>query len=78
MPRPVRHAAGVPPQADKAEAIALLRDTMASLRWVFWEQNSVFSRADLDVEAERQKLLLALEEYPTLDWAYEQSCIFGA
>ena len=64
-----------PPQTDKAEAIALLRDTMASLRWTFWEQNGVFSRADLDVGAERQKLLLALEEYPTLDWAYEQSCI---
>ena len=56
----------------------LLRDTMASLRWTFWEQNGVFSRADLDVGAERQKLLLALEEYPTLDWAYEQSCIFEA
>lgn len=67
-----------PPQADKAEAIALLRDTMASLRWTFWEQNGVFSRADLDVGAERQKLLLALEEYPTLDCAYEQSCIFEA
>ena len=67
-----------PPQADKAEAIALLRDTMASLRWTCWEQNGVFSRADLDVGAERQKLLLALEEYPTLDWAYEQSCIFEA
>ena len=51
---------------------------MASLRWTFWEQNGVFSRADLDVEAERQKLLLALEEYPTHDWAYEQSCIFEA
>ena len=67
-----------PPQADKAESIALLRDTMVSLRWTFWEQNGVFSRADLDVGAERQKLLLALEEYPTLDWAYEQSCIFEA
>ena len=51
---------------------------MVSLRWTFWEQNGVFSRADLDVGAERQKLLLALEEYPTLDWAYEQSCIFEA
>ncbi len=63
-------------EETKAEAIGTLRDTMAAMRWEFWERKGVFSRAELDIEAERQKLLLPLEEYPPLNWDYESSCIF--
>lgn len=60
----------------KEEAIATLRDTMATMRWDFWEHNGIFSRAELDMYAERQKLYYSVEEYPPIDWDYESSCIY--
>lgn len=64
------------PEDNNAKAIGILRDTMATMRWDFGERNSVFSRADLDVEAERKKLFYSVEEYPPIDWEYESSCIY--
>lgn len=64
------------PQDSKAEAIAVLRDTMAAMRWAFWERNGLFSRAELDLDAEQKKLFYAVEEYPPIDWEYESSCIY--
>lgn len=61
---------------NKAEAIAALRDTMASMRWDFWERKGLFSRKELDLDAERQKLFYSVEEYSTIDWEYESSCIY--
>lgn len=61
---------------DKAEAIIALRDTMATMRWKFWERNSIFHRVELDMDAERQKLHYSVEEYPPIDWDYESSCIY--
>lgn len=61
---------------SKAEAIAALRDTMAATRWAFWERNGLFSRAELDLDAEQKKLFYAVEEYPPIDWEYESSCIY--
>lgn len=66
----------VPTEGSKAEAIAVLRDTMAAMRWAFWERNGLFSRAELDLDAEQKKLFYAVEEYPPIDWEYESSCIY--
>ena len=64
------------PEDSKAEAIIALRDTLATMRWEFWEHNGIFSRADLDMDAERKKLFYSVEEYPPIDWEYESSCIY--
>ena len=64
------------PEDSKAEGIVALRDTMASMRWKFWERNDTFSRADLDVDAERKKLFYSVAEYTPIDWEYESSCIY--
>ena len=64
------------PEDSKADAIAALRDTLATMRWEFWERNGTFSRADLDVDTERKKLFYSVEEYPPIDWEYESSCIY--
>lgn len=61
---------------NKAEAIAALRDTLATMRWEYWERNGTFSRKDLDMAAERKKLIYSVEEYPPIDWEYESSCIY--
>ena len=60
----------------KADAIVALGDTLATIRWEFWERNGTFSRADLDVDEERKKLFYSVEEYPPIDWEYESSCIY--
>lgn len=61
---------------NKADAISVLRDTLATMRWDFWERNGTFSRKDLDMDAERKKLFYSVEEYPPIDWEYESSCIY--
>lgn len=64
------------PEDSKAESIVTLRDTMATMRWEFWERNGTFCRTDLDMGAEREKLLYSVAEYPPIDWEYESSCIY--
>lgn len=64
-------------EESKLAAIEKLRDTMAFMRWEFWEQKGIFRRAGLDMDAERQKLFYSISEYPTIDWEYESSCIFN-
>ncbi|MGN0384547.1 MAG: lysophospholipid acyltransferase family protein [Lachnospiraceae bacterium] len=66
----------VSPDDRQAEAITALRDTMAAMRWAFWERNGLFSREELNLDAQRQKLFYSVEEYPPIDWAYESSCIY--
>ena len=64
------------PEDNKADAIAILRDTLATMRWEFWERNGIFNRAEQDMDAERKKLFYSVEEYPPIDWDYESSCIY--
>lgn len=64
------------PEDSKAEAIIALRDTLATMRWEFWERNGTFSRASLDMDSERKKLFYSVEEYPPIDWEYESSCVY--
>ena len=66
----------VSPEDSKADAITALRDTLATMRWEYWERNGTFSRADLDMDVERKKLFYSVEEYPTIDWEFESSCIY--
>lgn len=61
---------------DKKMAINMLRDTMATLRYEFWEQNGIYRRKDLDLKKCREETLEAVREYPPLQWEYEQSCIW--
>ena len=63
-------------QDDKAQAIAHLRDAMATMRWNFMEERGVYRRRELDFDEERKALRYSIEEYPPIDWAYEESCIF--
>ena len=64
------------PEEDNAAAIGRLRDTLASMRWEFWAERGVQSRADLEPEGEKRTLFYSLEEYPLIDWEYERSCIY--
>lgn len=64
------------PEDSKTEAIVALRDTMATMRWKFWERKGTFRRTDLDVDAERTQLFYSVEEYPPINWEYENSCIY--
>lgn len=64
------------PEDNNADAISALRDTLATMRWDFWERNDTFSRKKLDMDAERKKLFYSVEEYPPIDWEYESSCIY--
>jgi len=64
------------PEDSKAEAISVLRDTLATMRWEFWERNGIFCRKDLDMEAEQKTLFYSVQEYPPIDWEYESSCIY--
>lgn len=59
-----------------ADGINYLRDSMASLRWSAWEAKGRFSRAEIDIDKERQSFRQDIEDYPPLDWEYEQSVIF--
>lgn len=62
--------------ANKADAIRELRDAMSTLRWELWEKQEQLKCADVDCAALRVEIYCALEEYPLLDWDYEQTVFF--
>lgn len=61
---------------NKAEAIRDLRDTMATLRWDLMGSQPVLHRADITPEQLQKEMYRVIDEYPPLDWAYENSCIY--
>lgn len=61
---------------DKSEAIRTLRDTMATLRWELMCDQTVLHRAQIDPENLKTEMERVLRKYPTLNWEYEQSCIY--
>lgn len=61
---------------EKAAGIALLRDTMASVRWDYMEQKSLLHRADADIAELRRQNMELLLSYKLLDYAYERSVVF--
>lgn len=61
---------------NNAAGIRHLRDTMATLRWDMMSDKPMLSRVKTDPEALKADVEKAIAEYPTLDWEYEQSCIY--
>ena len=61
---------------DNASGIRILRDTIASMRWEFWERNEAVSRANLDVDECRRKMKTVYEEYKSLSIEDEQATVF--
>lgn len=62
--------------ADKAEAIRDLRDTIATLRWDLMCSQPVLHRGEISMQQLKAEMYKVIDEYPPLDWEYEQSCIY--
>ena len=65
----------VSPDDDKKQRIDELRDIMATLKWLIWEEKPIWSRADVTYEMWEKDLNARLSEYPLLDAEYERSII---
>lgn len=65
----------IAPEDERLEAVTALRDALATLRWEAMGREPVLDR-EYGPEAWRKENELRLSEWPSLDWAYECSCIF--
>ena len=61
---------------DRAEAIRDLRDAMATLRWMAWEQCPPLKKDEINREKLRYDVYVAVEEYPEANLEYEKTLIF--
>ena len=61
---------------NMATALELLRDRMAELRLLIWEQKGLENRSKINPNEERRKMFRAVDDYPPLDLEYEKSIIF--
>ena len=59
-----------------SEGITTVRNSLASLRWKFFETKGKYLRESINPEKEREKIMNTVDEYPKLDYDYEQSVIF--
>ena len=50
--------------------------TLERKKQIYWKEKGLFSRTTLDIDKERQSFMQDIEEYPPLDWEYEQNIIF--
>lgn len=62
---------------DKAEAICHLRDTLATMRWDFFERQPILHRKEVCTGRLQKEMYCVIDEYPPLDWEYESSCIYN-
>lgn len=62
--------------SDKAMGIRLLRDEMATMRYEYMERRGICKRSEMDMAQEFKDLKYSIREYPTIDWRYEESCVF--
>lgn len=62
--------------SDKAMGIRLLRDEMATMRYEYMERYGICKRSEMDMAQEFKDLKYSIREYPTIDWRYEESCVF--
>jgi 1-acyl-sn-glycerol-3-phosphate acyltransferase len=53
-----------------------VRDSIASMRYKFFERKGLFKRKDIDVEKEKEVFKKLVEAYPKLDYEYEKSVIY--
>ena len=65
-----------PDNLSLREGIDVLRDRMAELRLLVWEQKGVENRSKINPNEERRKMFRAVDDYPPLDLEYEKSIIF--
>lgn len=61
---------------DKEYGIQMLRDALATLRLELMGDKVVLSRRQTDIAELRKEVESAIDEYPTIDWKYEVSCIY--
>ena len=62
---------------DKAKGIKNLRDTLATLRWELMCLNPTLNRTEITPEQLKADMYKAIDEYPPIDWEYEESCIYN-
>jgi 1-acyl-sn-glycerol-3-phosphate acyltransferase len=62
-------------QDDKSEKIREIRDIMATMKWKIWEQFPTVARNGIPNDEWEREVKRRLEEYPLLDYAYEQSIV---
>ena len=56
--------------------MSILRDSLATMRYECMEHKGIYKRSEMDMAEERRMLRYSIREYPTIQWMYEQSCIF--
>ncbi len=61
---------------NKVDAICSLRNSMATLLWDFISEQPPLHREETDVEQLKKKTHRAFDEYPSMVWEYERSCIY--
>lgn len=60
---------------NKVDATIILRDTLASMRWLFWEEHSKQAYDEISDEDFLEYTKFRLEEYPKLDVEFEKTTI---
>ena len=60
---------------NKAAITRILRDTLATMRWNFWEEHSKKTYADITNEDYLEYTKYRLDEYPKLDIEFEKTTI---
>jgi 1-acyl-sn-glycerol-3-phosphate acyltransferase len=62
---------------DNATAIQELRDSMATLYWDLMSRKPVLKRKRADLKKLKDNILMAIDEYPSLEPEYEKKCVYG-
>ena len=60
----------------KKEAVERLRDEIASQRWELMTRTKMLERSAIDVDELRGQITCAIDEYPSIQWEYEEQCVF--
>lgn len=63
-------------ELDKEAGIALLRNTMATVRWEYMEKKALLHREEADIPELRRQNMELLLSYKLLDYEYEKSVVF--
>lgn len=60
---------------DRVEETNKLRDVFATLKWDIWEKEAIVRRTSIDSGYWEREKINRLDEYPLLDYEYENSCV---
>ena len=61
---------------DKCEAINFLKESMATLMWEMMCKQDTLIRSEAIIESLRKQTRLTIEEFPSIQWDYEEKCIY--